>query len=287
MQALVLILALGSLYAILAAAVVIVYRTSRVLNLAVGEMAIVGGYVTATFADLVSGSAALGALASLPLAAFGGLALYVLVMRRILGQPPFVGILVTVALAILLRGSIVLVWGGNVRTMTLWGSGSVDLAGILEVRASDVSTLVLSVVTFGLVYLLYQRSRLGLHMRAVAENVTLAAQRGINLDRIVALAWVVAAVVGAVAGILFGDRAVLDLSAAVIGLKGVTAALVGGLDSLKGALLGGIAVAAVEYGTAVTLGSRYSELAPIALLLLLLLIRPWGLFGTVEEVERV
>jgi branched-chain amino acid transport system permease protein len=286
MGGLILVLALGSLYAVLAAAVVIVYRTSRVLNLAVGEMAIVGAYVAATFIDVLPGGPVVGALASLLVAALGGLVLYALVMRRILGEPPFVGILVTVALAILLRAVIILIWGGSIRTMTLLGSGALSVGGF-QTRFSDVTTLGVSVLTFGLVYFLYQQSRLGLQMRAVAENVVLAAQRGIDLNRTVALAWMVAAVVGSVAGILYGDRAVLDLFAAVIGLKGVTAALVGGLDSLKGALVGGLTVAAAEYGTVIALGARFSELAPIVILLIVLLVRPWGIFGTAEEVERV
>lgn len=286
MRTITLILSLGSLYALVAAGVVLVYRTSRVLNLAPGELAVVSGYLVVSAGALAGGSVLFGGVVALVLGLVTGALVYFLLMRRILSQPPFVGILVTVALALLLRGVVVLGWGGNLEVVELCRGGQWTLFGTAIPR-TDVCTFAGSTLTFTTIYLLYQSSNLGVAMRAVAENVTLAAQRGINIDRIIAAAWMVAVASGVVAGALFGSRSILSLGSAVLGLKGIVAALIGGLDSLKGAAVGGLAVAAAEYYTTTQIDSRFAELTPIVLLLLVLLVRPWGIFGTAEEVERV
>lgn len=286
MRALTSILSLGSLYALVAAGVVLVYRTSRVLNLAAGELAVMNGYLVVTATAFAGGSIILGGLIAIVLSLVIGALVYFVLMRRILSQPPFVGIIVTVGLALLVRGLIILVWGGDLEVVNVCPGGPWTLLGT-SIPRSDVCTFGGSTVSFVAIYLLYQSSRLGLQMRAVAENVTLAAQRGINIDRIVAAAWMVAVASGVVAGALFGSRSILSLGSTVLGLAGIVAALIGGLGSLKGAAVGGVTVAAAEYYTTTQIDARFAELTPLALLLLLLLVRPWGIFGTADEVERV
>jgi branched-chain amino acid transport system permease protein len=285
-QALPVILALGSLYALLGAGVVVVYRTSRILNLAVGELGIVGGYLFVTVAAGIGAGRILPSLIVVVIGCGIGLFIYRFLMRPILGQPPFVGILMTVALGVLLQSVIVLAWGDRFEIVDLGRGGSVSPGGGWIISLADLRTFIGSAVTFVAIYILYQTSRLGVRMRAVAENVTLAAQRGVNIDRTVAAAWMVALVAATVGGILFGSRAGLGVASAVVGIKGLTAALIGGLDSLKGAAIGGLVVAGAEYLTA-QVGAQYADLMPVVLLLLVLLVRPWGLFGTPEEVRRV
>lgn len=284
-QALPVILALGSLYALLGAGVVVIYRTSRVLNLAVGELAIIGGYLFVTVAAAMNGRM-LPSVIVFAITCGVGFLIYALLMRPILGEPPFVGILITVALGVLLRSVIVLVWGGRFEIVNLGGGGSVTPGAGWVISLADVRTFVASTVTFIAIYILYQNSRLGVSMRAVAENVTLAAQRGVNIDRTVAAAWMVALIAATVGGTLFGSRAILGVASAVVGIKGLTAALIGGLDSLKGAAVGGVIVAASEYMTA-QVNAQWADLMPVVLLLVVLLVRPWGMFGTPEEVRRV
>jgi branched-chain amino acid transport system permease protein len=285
-QALPVILALGSLYALLGAGVVIVYRTSRILNFAVGELGIVSGYLFVMVAAATGSRLIIPSLIVFFVSCGIGLLIYILLMRPILGRPPFVGILMTVALGVLLQSVIVLVWGGRFEIVDLGGGGSVSPGGGWVISLADLRTFFGSTVTFVVIYILYETSRLGVRMRAVAENVTLAAQRGVNIDRMVAAAWMVALVAASVGGTLFGSRAILGVASAVVGIKGLTAALIGGLDSLKGAAIGGFVVAGAEYMTA-QVSAQYTDLMPVVLLLLVLLVRPWGMFGTPEEVRRV
>jgi branched-chain amino acid transport system permease protein len=280
-----LILTLGSLYALVAAGLVVVYRTSRVLNFAAGELAMISAYLSATIAGAV-GSVALGWLLSIAVSGAAGLLVYLLLMRPVLGQPRFVGILLTVGLAILLRALTVILFGAELRFLSVFPSGSWRVLEA-ELLLSNVYSTLTAAGTFALIYAFYERSRVGVRMRAVAENVILAGQRGINLDRMFATAWMVALVAGSVAGTLYASRGILDVSLASIGLKGITGALIGGLDSLRGAALGGLVVAVVEYYVTTMLDARLSEVIPILLVLSILILRPWGLFGTSEEVERV
>jgi branched-chain amino acid transport system permease protein len=282
-----LILALGSLYALLGAGIVVVYRTSRVLNFAQGELAIVGGYGITTALAVAGGSVVLGLGLTLVVAAIVGAAIYFVLMRPILGEAPYVGVLVTIGLAIFLRSLMVFIWEGRVEIVDLGETGSWNLISDVEVPRSNARTFIGCTATFIIIYLIYQRSRLGVQMRAVAENVTLAAQRGINVDVAICTAWAVAVVAAAVGGALYGSQALLSVPAAVVGVKAITAALIGGLDSLKGAYIGGLVVAGIEFLTTTEVNARYADIAPILILLLVLTLRPWGLFGTAEEVERV
>jgi branched-chain amino acid transport system permease protein len=282
-----LVLALGSLYALLGAGIVVVYRTSRVLNFAQGELAVVGGYGVTTALAVAGGSVILGLGLTLVAAAIFGAVIYFVLMRPILGEAPYVGVLVTVGLAILLRSLMVLIWEGRVEVVDLGETGSWNLISSVEVPSSNARTFIGCTATFIVIYLVYQRSRLGVQMRAVAENVTLAAQRGINVDVAIGTAWAVALVAAAVGGALYGSQALLSVPAAVVGVKAITAALIGGLDSLKGAYIGGLVVAGIEFLTTTEINARYADIAPILILLVVLTVRPWGLFGTAEEVERV
>jgi branched-chain amino acid transport system permease protein len=124
-------------------------------------------------------------------------------------------------------------------------------------------------------------------MRAATENVVLAAQRGVNIDRIVCLAWVIAVCAAATGGFLHSQRAFVSTAAILIGVNALIAALIGGMDSFIGAVIGALAVAGSEHFVLLHFEARYADLAPVCLMLVILTIRPWGLFGTQEDVERV
>jgi branched-chain amino acid transport system permease protein len=124
-------------------------------------------------------------------------------------------------------------------------------------------------------------------MRAVAERVMLSAQRGLNVDRTVALSWIIGVLAAGLAGILHGERSFVALSVTVVGISALIACLIGGMDSLKGVIIAAFLVALTEAVTALYIDPRYVLIAPVMILLLILIVRPWGLFGTVEEYRRV
>jgi len=293
MEFLVSILVLGTTYALLAAGIVIVYKASRVVNFAHGELAIVGAYVFYS-AGIWSGGASSSGPALLltivftaVISALFGIAIYLALMRRLLGQPTFVAAMVTIGIAIILKAMIVVVW--NARSVGI-NVGRQTLHTYTEggrLTLIDLVTIIAGVVFFAAMFLFFHTTRLGRQFRGAAENPLLASQRQVNVNLILALAWGTAVFSASLAGVLFGSRSMLSPQGTIIGLSGLTAAMVGGLDSLRGAVLGGFLVAAATYVTARLISPALADAVPFAILLIVMCWRPWGVFGTPEELNRV
>jgi branched-chain amino acid transport system permease protein len=285
MQQIVTILGVSGIYALLATGLVLVYKTSRVVSLAQGHIAILCAFFVSS---LIAGGHHWVTVLVLTAVGCLGLAgiIYFAVMRQLVGEPPFVGLMATIGIAILLRGIMVFAFGGvSVTTYPLIG-GTITLLGQTVPAAHALVAgaswlIVVAIVAFG------QASSLGLFMRATTENVVLAAQRGINIDTVVCLAWIMAVIAAAAGGYLHGQRALVSTAAILIGVNALIATLIGGMDSYTGAILGAIIVAASENLAVQYFEARYADLAPIILMVVILTLRPWGLFGTPEEVERV
>ena len=154
-------------------------------------------------------------------------------------------------------------------------------------RLIDVVTIAAGIVFFAALFVFFRYAPLGRQFRGVAENPLLASQRQVNVNLILALAWGAAVFSAGLAGVLFGARSILSPQSTIIGLSGLTAALVGGLDSLRGAVIGGLLVAAATYGTARLIDPVMSDAVPFVILLAVMLRSPWGIFGTQEELNRV
>jgi len=288
LETLVSIIGLGTTYALLAAGIVILYKASRVVNFAHGELAVVGGYVFYSTSMLAGGHSLLGGLlaSSLISVAFG-VVIYLSLMRRLVGEPPYVAAMVTIGLAIILKALIVIVWKSRSvgldigrRTIYTFPSGG-------QISMADLSTVVVGIVFFGGLYVFFQHTRLGRQFRGAAENPLLASQRQVNVNLILGLGWALAVFSACMAGVLYGSRSMLAPQSTMIGINGLTAALVGGLDSLRGAVVGGLLVAATIFVTARTIDPALSDAVPFVILLVVMSLRPWGLFGTREELDRV
>ena len=290
MQLVVNIVVLAAIYALIACGYVLIYRVSRVLNLAHGELMMLGAYLLLTTASQFAGHwlAAIGAAVGLSL--LTGVLVYLFLMRKMTGEMVLAAVLTTVALGILLRGAMVLVWSAQ-QQYPAQALGIVNVAIPLPGGARISLCAALLVLTTGLVYgtlIAFLRfGRWGVRMRAAGQNPLLAAQRGIDLHAIYALAWGLSTLTGAMAGMLIALDSGLDQTMAIIGLKAFPAALVGGLDSLIGALAGSLIVAAAEVLLIHYVDPLLSEVVPFLVLIAMLIVRPWGLFGTREELDRV
>ena len=152
---------------------------------------------------------------------------------------------------------------------------------------SGSASVLLTIAFFAGLYLFFRFTRLGVQFRGTAENALLASQRGVNVNFVLSLSWVIAIMAASLSGVLYGGRAFLSTESVTIGLAGLTAALVGGLDSLRGAVAGAFIVALAQYLTVRLISPVLSEAVPFLLLLVVMSIRPWGLFGTIEEFDRV
>jgi branched-chain amino acid transport system permease protein len=290
MQILVNVFVLTAIYALISCGYVLVYRVSRVLNLAHGELMMIGAYMLFTTASLFGGHPAVALATALGLGLAVGLVVYWMLMRHMTGQSVFAAVLVTIALGILLRGVMVLVWTGRLRYPLEdlgWRNPALPVGGGAVISGAALATIVIMAGVYLGLFFFFRFSRWGIRMRAAGEDARLAAQRGIRLHGVYAFAWGMATFTAGIAGMLLSLDSGIDEAMVIIGLKAFPAALVGGLDSLLGALIGSLIVAAAEVLSIHYIDPLVSDVVPFLVLLLMLMFRPWGLFGTREELERV
>ena len=289
MQLLINIIVLASIYALIACGYVMIYRVSRVLNLAHGELMMLGAYLLLATASLFSGHAAMALGAAVVLSLVVGLLVYVFLMRKMTGEMVLAAILTTVALGILIRGLVVLLWSAQQQypAQVLGVPNPSLVIGSARISLWSAVLVLTNAAVYGGLFVFLRFGRWGIRMRAAGQNPLLAAQRGIKLHCVYALAWSLSTLTGALAGILMALDSGLTTNLPVIGLKAFPAALVGGLDSLAGALVGALIVAAAEVLLIYYVDPLLSDVVPFLVLIAMLIVRPWGLFGTREELDRV
>ena len=290
MSLLVVILIQASFYALLGMGYVLIYRATRVLNLAHGDLMVFGAFVFYQALVVSSGSLPVAILAGIVGAALLGAMVYNGIMRPLAGYPVAVGVLATIALGILLRSIVTLIWSGQTRYPAeyLGQLGRpIELAFGITISGIDAAIIVAAVIAMLGLPLLLQRAAVGVEMRGVAENALLAAQRGINIHTINALSWAAATLMATVAGIFFSLKVRLGPDIWYVGLAGFAPALIGGMDSLRGVAIGALIVAAAEVLAARYIAPQIALAAPFLVLLVALWIRPWGIYGSREELERI
>jgi branched-chain amino acid transport system permease protein len=290
MQLAVNIVVLAAIYALIACGYVLVYRVSRVLNLAHGELMMLGAYLLVTTASLVTSHWLAAIAVAVGLSLLVGVLVYLFLMRRMTGEMVLAAVLTTVALGILLRGVMVLIWSAQQQypaQRLQIANVAIALPGGARISLCAALLVATTALVYGTLFAFLRFGRWGVRMRAAGQSPLLAAQRGVNLHAVYALAWGLSTLTGALAGILIALDSGLDQTMAVIGLKAFPAALVGGLDSLVGALAGSLIVAAAEVLLIHYVDPLLSEVVPFLVLIGMLVVRPWGLLGTREELDRV
>jgi len=281
-------LSMGSIYALVALGFVLIYKSTSILNLAQGEFLMVGAYfclsLTIDFGLNFFASFAITLVFSVVL----GLLVERLVLRPLIGEPIISVIMVTLGLTYVLRGFVIMVWGNDIRQFNVFPQEPIDLWGVkltyLYVWSMGISFFLLSVFV-----LFFKYARTGIFMRAVADHQTAAQSMGISVKRVFATSWCIAAVVSSIGGILVGNIAGVGVDLGYVGLKVLPAVIFGGLDSILGAIIGGLVVGVLEFLSAGYLDPyipAINEVFPFIVLVLVLMIKPYGLFGT-EEIERV
>ena len=290
MQLAVNIIVLSAIYALIACGYVLIYRVSRVLNLAHGELMMLGAYLLLATASSFGGHPVIAVGAAIGLSLLVGVMVYLFLMRKMTGEMVLAAVLTTVALGILLRGLMVLIWSAQQQypgqalgaanpALVLPGGGRISTFAALLVATT--------VLVYAGLFVFLRFGRWGIRMRAAGQNPLLAAQRGINLHAVYALAWGLSTLTGSLAGMLIALDSGLTNTMVVIGLKAFPAALVGGLDSLAGALIGAVIIGAAEVLSIQYIDPLLSDVVPFLVLIGMLVLRPWGLFGTREELDRV
>ncbi|HYG90724.1 MAG TPA: branched-chain amino acid ABC transporter permease [Azospirillum sp.] len=276
----------GGLYALTALAFVLIYKATRVVNLAIGEILMLGAYAFFGFATawaLPWWAAVLGALV---VAGLFGAVVERLVIRPMLGESPISVFMVTVGLGSILVGIVEIVWTADPHRLPEFMPNTPIIIGNAFLAPKIGYGFLVAAAVILVFVLLFRFWRGGVALRATASDQAAAYSMGINVPGVFSLAWVVACVVAAGAGILVGSIGGISSTMGVFGLSVLVVVIVGGLDSIPGALVGGLLIGLIEALAGSYLGGEYKLLATFSLLVAVLMVRPYGLFGT-HEIERL
>ena len=207
-------------------------------------------------------------------------------IRPMLGEPMFSRVMVTIGLAVVIRSTVILIWGVEPKPYPRPLGDEVIRFGELALYPGQIFSLVILGVLCLLMWAFFRHSRVGIAMRATSNNETTALLMGINVKRIFALSWALSAGLAAIAGVLVGVIYDINPGMWMTGLRSFPAVILGGLDSVFGAALGGILIGVVENMSEGYIGRGMKEIAGFVLILVVLMVRPYGLFGK-PDIERV
>jgi branched-chain amino acid transport system permease protein len=276
----------GATYGLIAMGFALIYKSTGVVNFAQGELVMLTAYVSFSLANALGLSLVPLLVVTIPISMAIGLALERLIIRPMLGEPVFSIVMATVGLAVILRGIVVLIWGSEPLNFPAGlPTTVVSVAGVPFYPAQLCLLAALALATLS-AWLFLRFTRLGMAMRAVAANETAALLMGVSVDRIHAAAWMLSAAIAAVAGVLFAVNFKLAPDLWFQGLKSFPAVILGGLDSVIGASFAGLIIGVIENLAQGYLGEGLREIAGFVVIIIVLMVRPYGLFGS-AEIERV
>jgi branched-chain amino acid transport system permease protein len=284
---------IGLMYSLIALGFVLVYKSTDAINFAQGEFvmmaALIGAVVVGFNVSPIVGAIAAVVIVLAVMIGFG-FALERVVLRPLLGRPIVAVIMATIGLASVLRGLTPIIFGGETRALPLPIPDDPVVIGPATLPPIQVLGAGVAILLFVGFNWFFKKSRMGVAMRAVADNQQVAQAMGINVERYFALAWAMAGIVSALGGIVWGSMLGVDVQIAVVGLKVFPVVILGGLDSIGGAMIGGLIVGLVESLASGYLdpyvGGGTKDFAPYLLMILVLMIRPYGMFGR-RQIERV
>jgi branched-chain amino acid transport system permease protein len=281
---------IGLMYSLIALGFVLVYKATDAINFAQGEFVMIAGFVVAVAIAVYGAPLWLAVAVGLAGMIGFGFALERVMLRKLIGRPVIAVVMATIGLAAVLRGFGPLVWGAGTKSLPLPIPEEPVVLGPLfippiQLVGAGVSLLFLAAFSW-----FFLRSRRGIAMRAVADNQQVAMAMGINVERYFGLAWAMTGIVSALGGIVWGNLLGVDVQLSLVGLKVFPVVILGGLDSIPGAIVGGLIVGLVENMAAGYIdpyvGGGTKDFAPYVLMIIALMVRPYGIFGK-AIIERI
>lgn len=273
----------GCVYGLIALGFVLIYKATEMVNFAQGDIMMFGAFVAYTFLDILEWPFFAGVTATLIVMAFVGVILERVFMRRMIGEPPFAALMLTIGLGFLLRAIAGGLWGSDPRGISTPFAGGIISAGELVVGYENIAIVAGTALLCVLLYLFFRFTTIGIAMQAASENQLAAYYVGIPVKRIFSLVWAISALIAAVAGILIAPVSLVDPQLGFIGIKAFAAAIVGGFGSLPGAIVGGLIVGVAEQFAGLYLPPGFSDTTAYVILLLVLFVRPEGIFSTMQQ----
>ena len=281
----------GALYGVVAMSFVLIYKATQVVNFAQGEFLLIGAWFCWWMLTKYQLPFYVGMPITLVFMLLFGVALQVCVLRPMVGEPIISVIMVTIGLATVLQAAMKWIFGTNLQPFPpIFATQTVSILG-LQVQTVYLMSLAVSLVMMAGMAWFFHSSKYGLAMRATAFNQQVAQSLGVPVKTVFAMAWAISAVVSAVAGVVVAVVNGVSAGLSAYGIKVFPAVILGGLDSIAGAVVGGVIVGLLE-NVAHFVDSEYLhwgnlyEIAPFYVLIVILMIRPYGLFGT-KDIERI
>ncbi|MEE8301826.1 MAG: branched-chain amino acid ABC transporter permease [Candidatus Tectomicrobia bacterium] len=283
-------LVFGSIYALVALGFVLIYKATGIINFAQGEMVMFGAYICIGLATNMG----LPLLVAIPLAMVGsallGLLLERVIMRPMIGQEVVPIIIITIGIGFMIRAVIMFIWGVDTLPFPQLLSEEPITFMNVPIAPTYIWSIIVCAAILIVFSLMFKFTPTGIAMRATANDQQAAQSMGVSVKWVFAMAWAIGGVVAALGGVLLGNINGVNAYLSVIGLKVFPVVIVGGLDSIPGAILGGLIVGVAENLCGGYLdpifGGGVKAVAPFVILLIILLVRPYGLFGS-RQIERV
>ncbi|MBK8007919.1 MAG: branched-chain amino acid ABC transporter permease [Rhizobiales bacterium] len=273
--------AAGCIYGLIALGFVLIYKATEMVNFAQGDLMMLGAFVALS---LIAGAgvnywlAFLGAIVAMAIFVY---LLDAVVLRRVIGQPQFAIVMLTIGLGFIFRSAASMIWGTETRGFETPFTGGVMRFGDFVIADVNISIIVGTALLCLALYAFFRFTRVGIAMQAVSQNQLAAYYMGIPVKRIFSLIWAISAGVAAVAGILLAPVVLIDPNIGLIGLKAFAAAVLGGLGSIPGAVVGGIIIGIIEQFSGIYLKEGFKDIAAYVVILAVLIFYPQGMFGAV------
>jgi branched-chain amino acid transport system permease protein len=275
----------GCIYGLIALGFVLIYKATETVNFAQGELMMLGAFLGLT----ATAGMGLSYWAAIPVALIGmalvGLLIERATLRPILGQPAFAVVIVTIGLGYVARGAVTMVpfWGTETHALPAPFRDKTIRAGELVISMEHVVIIAATMLLCAVLFLFFRYSRIGIAMQAASQNQLAAYYMGIPVRRLNGFIWAISAAVAALAGVLLAPITFVHVNMGFIGLKAFPAAVVGGFSSLPGAIVGGLVIGVVESLAGVYLPEGFKDVAAYVVVLVMLMVKPTGLFGESER----
>jgi branched-chain amino acid transport system permease protein len=278
----------GSIYALVGVGFVILFRATGVVNFAQGEFMVLGAYFFYGFRVELNQNSLVAIIAALIAMIALGIIVNMVIFYRLVGASLFTVVIATFGLSILLETAVLIVWGPDTRELPNIFSNNTLVSPLgIPLTSLDVVTIVVAIVLIVLLEIILRTTRTGVRMRAVADSTLLAALQRVHIPRFAGLAWAIASVCSAIAGVALALQSAVDpVNIGQLGLLIFPVVIIGGVDSIIGALVGGLIVATIQTLVAYYLNGIWVDPICYGMLLVFLLFRPRGIFGT-REIVRV
>lgn len=276
-------LATGSIYALVAISLIIVYKATQTINFAQGEMLMLSAFVSYTCLDTLKLDLPLTVLVTVAFSALMGVALERVVIRPAIHSPHFNILIITLGASISARGLAGIIWTQEqIPYPPVVSEKAVRLAG-LTIAPISLWIIAVSLLLMGILFAFFKYTKVGTGMRAASQNQRAALLMGISVKRVFSLSWAVSAVIGALAGILIAPVTFLSTGMGLIVINAFSAAILGGFGSFPGAVVGGMLLGIIENLAPFYLPSQVKYSVPFLILIAILLVKPSGLFGAVQQ----